>query len=854
MIVSRQVLLLTIDNDQETQSRIRSYLKYHDFSILEADNSVTGTRILETERPDVVLLGLGISGEVGQATLARAKEIAPDIPIIIMIGTNQKVEIAQALRAGAWDYLLKPLHNPSLFLHTVKRNLEHARLIRENTGYINLEQKLFENTQELRKSEERYRSIYENIQDVYFETSLDGTILEISSSVKNELQYNQDELIGTSVYSLYSDENDRLYLLRQLSTAGKVNDYEVIFKDRDGSRFYCAMTAVLLMDDTGTPSKICGNIRNITPRKLMEKDLREREDHYRSLVANIPVGICRCTLGEEGVFIMANPAIASMLGYASIEDLMQTNPSDLYTREPDHQEILARLYRHGEVVLYELLAKKNDGSPLWVALSAYLVKDKDGNPRYIDILTEDISKRKEAEERVNHLASFDALTDLPNRSMLLFHLNQAISGARRRSTQGGVIFMDLDRFKIVNDSLGHEMGDILLQNVAERLKKLIRAEDTIARIGNDEFAILFTDVSTTPRETGQRLVRIAEKIRHALSKVFSIEGHELYITATIGIALFSGDTESAEEILRHASAAVSRCKKMERNRCMFYLPDMQAAADQRLIIEKELRGALERNELELFFQPQVEASGLIVGAEALVRWKHPDRGFIPPMEFIPIAEETGLILHLGEWVLYETCRRMTSWKNQGIGQHLQHIAVNISPWQFRQPDFTTLVKRVLAETGAEPSMLTIEITEGVAIDNLEDTIAKMLELKKMNIRFSIDDFGTGYSSLSYLHRLPLDQLKIDRSFTQGLAKGSQFASIVSTIIILAENLGLAVVAEGVETVTELNFLLDNDCTTFQGYYFSRPLAPADFESRLRALTFAQKSPECLDISTQELTL
>jgi diguanylate cyclase (GGDEF)-like protein/PAS domain S-box-containing protein len=843
MIVSGRVSLLAIDNDQETQSRIRSYLKNHDFFILAADNSVTGARILEREGPDVVLLGLDVTG--CRTTLAQAKEIFPGIPIIIMTGEDHALKIARALQAGAWDYLLKPLNNPSLFLHTIRRNLEHARLIRENAGYIALEQKLLEDAEELRKSEKRYRLIYENLQDVYFETSLDGTILEISPSVKNELLYKQDELIGTSVYSLYSNENDRLSLLDLLSATGKANDYEVVFKDKDGSRFYCAMTAVLLMDDTGAPSRICGNIRNITVRKLMEKDLRDREDHYHSLVANIPMGICRCTPGPEGIFIMANPAIAAMLGYASIEDLTSTSPSDLYTHEPDYQEVLASLYRHGEVVFSELLIKKYDGSSLWVALSAYLVRDHNGNPRYIDILTEDISKRKEAEEQVRRLAFFDALTDLPNRSMLLFHLNQAISGARRRSTQGGVIFMDLDRFKTVNDSLGHQTGDILLQKVAERLKKLIRAEDTIARIGSDEFALLFTDVGPTPRETGQKLVRIAEKIRHAMAEVFLIDGHELYITATIGIALFSGDADSAEEILRHASTAVSRCKKTERNRCMFYLPDMQAAADQRLIIEKELRGALERNELQLFFQPQVEASGLIVGAEALVRWKHPERGFIPPMEFIPIAEETGLILRLGEWVLAEACRRMTSWKSQGISRHLQHVAVNISPWQFRQPDFTTLVKRVLAETGAEPSMLTIEITEGVAINNLEDTIAKMLELKKMNIRFSIDDFGTGYSSLSYLHRLPLDQLKIDRSFTQGLAKGSRFASIVSTIIILAGNLGLTVVAEGVETVTELNFLRDNDCTTFQGYYFSRPLTPADFENRLRAHTLAQKHPELL---------
>jgi diguanylate cyclase (GGDEF)-like protein/PAS domain S-box-containing protein len=846
------MILLSIDNDRQTQSQIRTFLRNRDFSMLEAENSTTGLRVFEQERPDLVILGLDISDSL--MVLAKVKESSPETPVIIMVEKSRQEQIVQALQSGAWDYLFKPLHHdPSVFLHTIGRNLEHAGLIRKNTEYmLNLERMVREN-EELHKSEERYRSIFENLQDVYFEASLDGTILEISPSVENELQYKKNELLGTSVSSLYANERDRQSLLDQLSMTGKVSDYEVLLKDKDGSFLPCATSAVLRRDSAGNPTKTCGSIRNITARKLMEKGQREREDHYHSLVANIPVGICRCSPGKDGAFIMANPAMAAMLGYAAIEELMQTRPDDLYSHGPEHQDLLTRLYRDGKVLSSELQINRNDGSPLWIALSAHLVKDGQGNPRYIDTLIEDISKRKEAEEKVKHLASFDALTDLPNRSMLLFHLNQAISGARRRSTHGGVIFIDLDRFKIVNDSLGHDTGDILLKKVAERLRRLIRAEDTVARIGSDEFAILFTEVSRNIQETGQKLGRIAEKIRQAMSKSFLMAGHELHITASIGIALFSGDAVSGEEIVRHASTAVNRCKEMERNRCMFYLPDMQEAADQRLIIEKELRGVLERKELQLFFQPQVESSGFIVGAEALVRWEHPERGFIPPMEFIPIAEETGLILSLGEWVLSEACRRMTSWKKQGISRYLRHVAVNISPWQFRQPDFTSLVRRVLATTGAEPSMLIIEITEGVVINDLEDTIAKMQELKEMGIRFSIDDFGTGYSSLSYLHCLPLDQLKIDRSFTQGLAKGSRFASIVSTIIILADNLGLTVIAEGVETITELNFLRENNCTTFQGYYFSRPLPPAVFQDQLKSGILAMKDTDWDNTSMMEIT-
>jgi diguanylate cyclase (GGDEF)-like protein/PAS domain S-box-containing protein len=825
--------LLIIDNTAETKACVRTALEGHDISILHTDSLSDSLRIAQDQLPGLILLGQGMYTEEYRTFAAKMREISSDTPIIILTGEQLPLERAEAVQSGAWDCV--PINSPELLQHTILKHLQYSTLSRENREYrLGLEEKVRTRTAELQKSEQRYRSIYNNLQDIYFEADMEGSILEISPSVEKEFLYRREELIGAQSSFLYSDERDRNFLLDQLHTVKKVSDYEVIFKDKDGSAHHCAITATLQLNDNGAPAKICGNIRNITLRKMMEKDLRESEDHYRSLVANIPVGICRYISGEAGTFIMANPAAAAMFGYGSVSDLLQTNPDDLYWRGSDHADLLERLHRHGKVIFSELQVRKKNGTALWVALSAHLVKDTKGKPWYVDMLIEDISQRKEAEDTIKRLAFFDPLTDLPNRLMLLFHLNQSISAAKRRSSHGGIIFLDLDRFKNVNDSLGHETGDIFLKQVAVRLSRMIRAEDTVARIGSDEFAILFTDVGQTELETGKKLARIAEKIRSAMTRAFEIEGHELYITTTIGIALFPRDEESAEEILRHASTAANRCKNSGRNRCMFYLPDMQEAADQRLIIERDLRGALDRNELEVFFQPQVKASGRVVGAEALVRWNHPGRGFISPMEFIPIAEETGLIFDLGEWVLSETCRLMTAWKKQGITQSLQHVAVNISPWQFRHPDFTALVKRVLAETGAEPSMLTIEITEGMAINNLEDTIAKMLELKKMKICFSIDDFGTGYSSLSYLHRLPLDQLKIDRSFTQGLAKGSCFASIVSTIITLAENLGLTVVAEGVETDTELNFLQENNCHTFQGFYFSRPVPAADFENQLRA--------------------
>ncbi len=563
------------------------------------------------------------------------------------------------------------------------------------------------------------------------------------------------------------------------------------------------------------------------------KELQKSEEKYRSLVANMPVGIFRYSPGEKGEYITANPAMAFIMGYNSVADLMETHPNAIYTNRPDQQELIEELFREGQVIASELLIKKSDGSQIWTSITAYLVKDKKGKVQYIDSLIEDISKRKEAEEKIRHLAFFDGLTNLPNRSLFLFNLQKALASSKRKALFGGVILIDLDRFKIINDSLGHRTGDRFIQEVAKRLQSLVRIEDTLARIGGDEFAILFSGLSDALKTTGQIIGDIADKISREMSKIFLFDEHKLYITVTIGIDIFSGETKEAEEILKHASTAVSNCKESDLGKCLFYMPNMQAAADERLIIEKELRSALKNSQLQLYYQPQVNPSGLIIGAEALIRWKHPQRGIIAPNQFIPIAETNGLIGPIGNWVLYEACRQLGDWEQLSLTKNLHHISVNVSPWQFRQPDFADTIKKIVYEAGVDPSKLMLEITEGVVISNLEDTIEKMFELKKIGIRFSIDDFGTGYSSLSYLNRLPVNELKIDHSFTQGLCKGSNFEPIVSTIIIMAANLGFDVVAEGVETKQELTYLIESSCKAFQGYYFSRPLPTREFQEILK---------------------
>jgi diguanylate cyclase (GGDEF)-like protein len=399
-----------------------------------------------------------------------------------------------------------------------------------------------------------------------------------------------------------------------------------------------------------------------------------------------------------------------------------------------------------------------------------------------------------------------------------------------------MLFLDLDRFKNINDSLGHPTGDALLKEVSKRLSIDLRAEDTVSRLGGDEFVMLLTDLGDDPINGAASAQLKAEQIKTRLAKKYHIMGHELHVTPSIGVAMFPTDDghETGNDILRYADTAMYRAKDDGRDTIRFFLPSMQAAADSRLAIEKELRYALEKNEISLNFQPQVNGSGQIMGAETLARWNHSEKGFISPATFIPVAEATGLILPIGEWVLRKSCEHLKQWADMGLD--VLHLAVNVSPRQFRQPNFIQQVSTILEETGADPSKLGLELTEGIVIDNIVDTIEKMQALKRLGIELSIDDFGTGYSSLAYLKKMPLDILKIDQSFVRDIETDSNDAAIVDTIISMANHLSLKVIAEGVETEFELAFLEEKGCKLYQGYHFSRPLPADQFTEMLAAGT------------------
>ncbi len=446
------------------------------------------------------------------------------------------------------------------------------------------------------------------------------------------------------------------------------------------------------------------------------------------------------------------------------------------------------------------------------------------------LMCEDVTDQRRASELIEYQATYDALTELPNRRMFMDQLHQSLARSIRQGHQSAVLFLDLDNFKTINDSLGHPVGDAMLREAASRIKHGVRAEDTVARLGGDEFVVLFSELSHTRDEAVRIVQNLAEKIHKSLAQPYLIENHDLHITPSIGIAVFPSGTENADDILRQADTAMYQAKEAGRNAIRFFLPSMQWAAEQRLKVINQLRQALPRNEFRLLYQPQFDAFRNLSGAETLLRWQHPEQGLIMPGDFIHLAEEAALILPIGDWVLHEALTQVKTWHTAGVMAKDSRVAVNVSALQFHQPDFVNNVERALDDTGTSPTWLTLEMTESILLEDVDETVEKIQMLKRLGVRFSIDDFGTGYSSLAYLKRLPIDEIKIDRSFVRDIMIDANDAALVDTILTLASHIGLEVVAEGVESAQIFEFLRERGCPYFQGYYFGQPVSAEAFDA------------------------
>ena len=475
----------------------------------------------------------------------------------------------------------------------------------------------------------------------------------------------------------------------------------------------------------------------------------------------------------------------------------------------------------------ELWHRARDGREFSMLVSGILLRDVAGQPAQLACTAVDLSERKQAEAQIRQLAFYDALTGLPNRRLLIDHLQHALAAGARHGGSGALLFIDLDQFKTINDTLGHDVGDQLLQEVATRIQLQVRVGDTVARLGGDEFIVLIEELSEVPEIAASQAEGVGRKIMAVLNRPYQLAGFEHHSTPSMGIALFTQGQGTVDELLKQADLAMYQAKAAGRNAMRFFDPQMQAVVAERAALESDLRTAMQGQQLFLRIQPQVDRSGAVIGGEALLRWQHPRRGLVAPADFISVAEDSGLIHRLGQWVLEAACLQLVSWAAQPALQSLS-LAVNVSVQQFRHPDFVPQVLEVLRRTGAVASRLKLEITESLLMHNVEDVIAKMQTLRAQGVGFSLDDFGTGYSSLSYLKRLPLDELKIDASFVRDLLTDPNDASIVSTIIALGHSLNLMVVAEGVET-SEQRYVLDaGNCHAYQGYLFSQPLLPDEF--------------------------
>jgi diguanylate cyclase (GGDEF)-like protein len=455
-----------------------------------------------------------------------------------------------------------------------------------------------------------------------------------------------------------------------------------------------------------------------------------------------------------------------------------------------------------------------------------------GEPRFI-VLSRNVTQRKTSEDEINKLAFYDPLTNLPNRRLMVDRLRQALAISSRSGCVGALQFIDLDNFKTLNDTQGHDMGDLLLQQVAKRLTACIRQGDTVARLGGDEFVIMIEELSEDREEAAAQAEMIGEKILAAISVPYKLAGLDYQITPSIGVTLYSNLQQSTDELLKQADLAMYQAKSAGRNTLRFFDPAMQAVITTRVKLENDIRHGVLKGEFVLYYQPQINREGRTVGAEVLLRWPHPERGMVSPGEFIPLAEDTGLILPLGNWVLETACTQLALWSKDTHMQDLT-LAVNVSARQFRQPDFVEYVLDLISYTGVNPKRLKLELTESLLVNDIEETTLKMTALKASGVGFSLDDFGTGYSSLSYLKRLPLDQLKIDQSFVRDLMTDPNDAAIALAVITLGHALGLTVIAEGVETQAQRDHLHNQGCDAYQGYLLGRPMPLQDFENRLMA--------------------
>lgn len=680
--------------------------------------------------------------------------------------------------------------------------------------------------QALKDSEQLFRLLTENSIDAISRLSPDLRTLYVSPSIQNIIGFTPGELIGRHpLESVHPDDQELLLAAYREALSDPANVATVSYRrhHRDGHYVWCETTGHAIFGDNGEVSEVHVITRDISARKRAEDQMCEAEARYRSIFENAVEGIFQTS--PTGRYLTANPSLARIYGFDAPKELLDSYSDighQLYVDSRKRAEFIEEMARAGMVSNFEAQIKRKDGQIIWISENAREVRDDEGVLLYYEGTVEDITARKSAQDQLLHDALHDRLTGLANRTLFSNRMTQAFSRLKRHpDAPFAVLFLDFDRFKSINDSLGHLAGDELLVLIARRLEEYLRPGDTVSRLGGDEFAVLLEEVRDQ-----HDAIHVAERVQSAMSRPFTLGGQEVFSSASIGIAIAHAGYDNPDDLLRDADMAMYRAKAQGKARFALFDAGMHTRAVALLQLETDLRWAIERREFELHFQPIVSLNtGRITSFEALVRWRHPERGLVSPAEFIPVAEETGWIVPIGAWVLETACEQMAHWQAELCLDPPLMMSVNLSGKQFSQPDLIPFISRQLQRWDIAPDNLKLEITESAIMEQAQSVTERLHTLREIGVKLALDDFGTGYSSLSYLHRFPIDTLKIDRSFVMRMQEGGENREIVRTIVALGLNLGLDVIAEGIEEDAQLRDLRELGCKGGQGYFFARPLPP-----------------------------
>jgi diguanylate cyclase (GGDEF)-like protein/PAS domain S-box-containing protein len=809
---SRRAVLVVEDNPGDARL-VEIYLREdraNPFRILTADSLAGALAVVASEPVDVVLLDLSLPDSCGLATLARLRAERPLLPVVVLTGTNDEVLALEALRQGAQDYLVKGQGDGDLVRRAVRYALERSRV-----------------DVALRRSEDRFRAVFENAGLGVVLCDGDGRFVEANPAFCAMIGYSEAELRALEPAAITHPEDvPRHEALRGEMRVGGRDGYRLTkrYITKDGRVVWGSLTTTAVREARadGADMRFTVNVvEDITEKKRLEDNMRLAATVFENSGDGLFVTDSRSQI------VHVNPAFTEITGFAP-EDVLGKTPKVLSSgrHEPEFYERMWEALGSTGKWQGEIWDRRKSGEMFagWQNIAA--VRNGLGEVTHYVAVLSDITSRKQVEERLSYAANHDPLTRLPNRTLFLERLTRAVARAHRNHSLVALLFIDLDKFKQVNDTLGHLAGDMLLQQVSERLTGAVRQGDTVARLGGDEFTVILEDVQD-PRDAAV----VAHKILHMLAVPFDLAGQDAHISSSIGVAIYPADAGDPQTLIKLADAGMYRAKHLGRNTCQFHSEAVNAQAFERLALETALRLALERQEFAVRYQPIFEfRSGRIVAVEALLRWRHPEVGMVVPAQFLPLAEETGLIVPIGEWVLKTACAQVMAWRDAGFADLQLHV--NLSGRQLRQPELVETIAQALEASGLPPRALVLEVPEASVIDKGHDPAAIFARFAALGLGLAIDEFGSGYSSFAFLRRLPAQTLKMAQGFVRNVAASTDDTEIATAIVAVARGLHMSILAPGVETAEQLAFLHSFGCDRVQGFLLARPMPAGELEGLL----------------------